>query len=46
MRCLVIEDEPHWQTTIEQIIAGHETLSLIGICPNLSEALSQIRSTE
>src|SRR5687767_12510401 len=46
MRCLVIEDEPHWQTTIELIIAGHETLSLIGICPNLSEALSQIRVTE
>ncbi len=46
MRCLVIEDEPHWQRTIEQIIASHETLSLIGICPNLADALPRIRSTD
>ena len=46
MRCLVIEDEPHWQTTIAQVIAGHETMQLIGICPNLTEALATIRSTE
>jgi DNA-binding NarL/FixJ family response regulator len=45
MRCLVVEDEPHWQTTIQRIIAGHETLELIRICPNLAEALSTIRST-
>jgi len=45
MRCLVVEDEPHWQTTIAQIIAGHDTLELIGICPNLSDALATIRAT-
>jgi DNA-binding NarL/FixJ family response regulator len=45
MRCLVIEDEPHWQTTIAQVIAGHDTLELIGICPNLAEALAKIRTT-
>ena len=46
MRCLVIEDEPHWQTTIAQIIAGHGSLELVGICPNLADALSAIRSTD
>lgn len=46
MRCLVIEDEPHWQTTIQKIIAGHETLELIGICPNLADALAKIRITD
>jgi DNA-binding NarL/FixJ family response regulator len=45
MRCLVIEDEPHWQTTIAQIIANHESLELVGICANLADALSTIRST-
>ena len=45
MRCLVVEDEPHWQTTIAQIIASHDTLELIGICPNLSDALATIRAT-
>ncbi len=46
MRCLVVEDEPHWQTTIEQIIADNETLDLVRICTNLSDALSQIRSAD
>jgi len=46
MRCLVVEDEPHWQTTIEQIIAGHDTLQLIGVCPNLTDALAKIRSLD
>ena len=46
MRCLVVEDEPHWQTTIAGIIAGHDTLDLIGICPNLTEALATIRATD
>jgi DNA-binding NarL/FixJ family response regulator len=46
MRCLLIEDEPHWQTTIARIIRDHESLELIGTCPNLGDALSTIRSTE
>jgi response regulator of citrate/malate metabolism len=40
MRCLLVEDEPHWQTTIAQIIAAHESLELVRICPNLSDAMS------
>lgn len=46
MRCLVVEDEPHWQTTIAGIIASHETLALIGVCPNLAEALATIRAAD
>jgi DNA-binding NarL/FixJ family response regulator len=46
MRLLVVEDEPHWQATIERIIAENKNLELIGVCANLADALAQIRSVE
>jgi DNA-binding NarL/FixJ family response regulator len=46
MRLLVVEDEPHWQATIERIVAENDGLQLVGVCATLADALAQIRSVE
>ena len=46
MRLLVVEDEPHWQTTILNIVDADPKLSILKMCANLSDALTAIRTND
>jgi DNA-binding NarL/FixJ family response regulator len=46
MRLLVVEDEPHWQTTISNIVVADPKLSILKMCANLSDALAAIKALD
>jgi DNA-binding NarL/FixJ family response regulator len=46
MRILIIEDEPHWQHRIRDVVNASEHCTIVGLCANLTEGLSQIRAKD
>jgi DNA-binding NarL/FixJ family response regulator len=46
MRLLILEDEPHWQQHIREIADVSPALEIVGVCSNLAEATTAIRSVD
>ena len=46
MRILIVEDDPHWQQRIREVVNASESFTIVGLCGNLVEGLSAIRSRE
>src|SRR5215208_3905167 len=45
MRILIIEDEPHWQERLKEIVSTGQHWEIAALCSNLTDGLFYIRST-
>lgn len=46
MRILIIEDEPHWQHQVREVVSASERCTIVGMCANLAEGLAKIKTTD
>src|SRR5690242_14604915 len=46
MRILVVEDEPHWQHRIREVVSASEKCTVVGMCANMAEGLSAIKNND
>jgi DNA-binding NarL/FixJ family response regulator len=46
MRILIVEDEPHWQHRIGEVVSASQYCSIVGMCSNLVEGIAQIKARE
>jgi DNA-binding NarL/FixJ family response regulator len=46
MRILIVEDEPHWQQRISEVVNASDDCRIVGLCSNLAEGISQIKARE